>query len=123
VVRNPYDNVATIATRAGVGLEMALSRYERFVRCNARVKAGLEKDEVFEYRHEEFISNPSAVLTRMCGYLGLDAPQEYLKGCAAIVFESPKKSRHKVEWPVEIKGRVERLIGEVEFLNGYGFER
>jgi hypothetical protein len=122
VVRNPYDNITTIAKRDGLDLERAFQRYFRLVERNARIRALLDPGELLEYRHEDLISRPRDVLTTMCGFLGLDAPEEFLEGCAGILFESPRRSRHEAGWSRELVARVAERMAEFEFLEGYRFD-
>ena len=53
---------------------------------------------VLTLRHENFVRDPESQLRNLCVWLGVDHSEDYLSACAGIVFESPHKSRYKVEW-------------------------
>jgi hypothetical protein len=127
VLRNPYDNIATITTRKQKldpppTLGENLEYYFSLVGTVADVKARVPEADMLDVRLEDFIADPKAALARMCAFLGVDAPADYLEDCASIVYESPNKSRHKVEWtPAQIDD-VARRISRYDFLAGYTFD-
>ena len=51
-----------------------------------------------------------------------DSASKYLRDCASILYESPNKSRHKVDWTREQIDDVARRIARYPFLEGYTFE-
>jgi hypothetical protein len=128
VLRNPYDNIATIFQRKLQKLEAPPSLAEStdyyFSLCEtvAELKARVPVAEMIDVRLEEFISDPKGTLRRACEFLGVDAGEEYLSDCAAIVYESPNKSRHKAEWTPALIDDVARRMARFEFLSGYTFE-
>lgn len=126
VVRNPFDNIATIALRKAEGnspdMETHIERYFKVCQSVTTVKAMVDAVDLFEIRHEDFITDPKAQLGRLCHWLGIEPSGNYLETCASIVFDSPKKSRHKVEWNEALKQKVISKIDEFPFLEGYTFE-
>jgi sulfotransferase family protein len=127
VVRNPYDNIATMHKRAlehdrNAALRTAVADY--FSRCemNAELKELLGSSAVLDARHESFIEDPRSALRRLCGFLDLGYTEDYLEDCASIVFGAPRKSRHDVGWSAASLDAVRTGIGRFDFLKGYSYE-
>ncbi len=131
VVRNPYDNISTML-RDGItnwnmkgrerGLRYSIEDY--FHRCTAvmALKERVEDAVMFDVRHESLVEDTQLHLARLCDFLGLEYSEGYLKDCASIVFPSPSKSRHKVDWDPESIRLVRNRIEEFDFLRGYSYE-
>lgn len=121
VARNPFDNIATMMLRGGRTFESAFERY--FANCEAIVRLGgrIGDEHLLRLRHEDVILSPRESLGRACAFLGVDAPEEYLEACAGILYPAPSRSREKVAWTEEQRGRVEARIAEFDFLAGYAF--
>lgn len=119
VTRNPFDNIATIAKRSDVTLETAADRHLALVAAIAKARTDYGPAEWIDLRQEDLIADPRAFLTRLCAFTGLDAPDDYLKDCASIVFAEPRKTRTGVAWPETLRARIEAAIGETSFLSGY----
>lgn len=77
---------------------------------------------MIDVRLEDFIAEPGATLARICRFLDLDAPEDYLRDCASIVYDSPNKSRHKAAWTSEQIDAVARRMEAFPFFAGYSFE-
>jgi hypothetical protein len=122
VVRNPYDNLATLQARhrTPVPIETVMDRY--FAECETieKVSAKLEGALIVS-RHEDFVQDPKPEITRLCNFVGLDTTDDYLADCASIVRASTNKSRKKVAWTAEQRARVDREIERYSFLRGYNF--
>lgn len=131
VVRNPYDNISTML-RDGVfdwrtngrGRDLRRSIEDYFSLCEAmkRFEERTDPSDVFEVRHEEIVEDPERALLRLCAFLGLEAPEDYLRDCAAMVFRAPSRSRSRVEWSAEDVELVRRRSEEFQFLRGYSYE-
>ncbi len=126
-IRNPYDNIATMHKRAleqdrnhtlSATVEDYLSRCE----MNAGLKERLGNGAVLDVRHESFVEDPKSLLRELCGFLGLGYDEGYLEDCASIVFGSPRRSRHDVEWDDASLAAVCAGIGRFDFLRGYSYE-
>lgn len=122
VIRNPYDNIATMMERGGRTFEDAFERY--FVNCSAIVSLSEEigSERLLRIRHEDVILDPRATLDRACRFLGVKADDAYLEACAGILFSRPSRSRSKIDWTDDQRARVDRGIDEYPFLSGYSFE-
>jgi hypothetical protein len=133
VVRNPYDNIATMSRRRDtrlprgerdrpVGVREAAGRYFSLCETVTSVTARLPASEVFHLRHEDLIAAPAERLRDLCGFLGRTAPDDYLDDCAAVVFGESRRSRDGVEWSAEEVELVAREIARFGFLMGYTFD-
>jgi hypothetical protein len=122
VVRSPFDNISTMMMRGGRTFESAFDRY--FANCESIVQLGerIGPEAVLRLRHEDVVVSPTESLTAACEFLGVTADPAYLEACASILYDSPSRSRSKVTWTDEMRERVERRIGEFDFLAGYRFD-
>jgi hypothetical protein len=124
VVRNPYDNVATMHRhrQAGPNLEDNVDRYRRMCEINLRLAGEIPKENLLEIRLETLIARPKETLADICQFFDVSADPEYLEACAGIVSPSPSRTRHDIEWTPTEKARVAALIRECPHLDGYSFE-
>jgi hypothetical protein len=122
VIRNPYDNVATIFRRSKRDLEGSLDFYFRHVNGVAGIRDRIPEADLLEIRHEGIIADPTQHLKQLCAFLGLEPDEKYLCDCASILFESPKRTREGVEWTPDQRARIEAEIARLPFLNGYRFD-
>ena len=122
VVRNPYDNISSISKGGNKSLIDSIELYFSLCETVADVRKKLKTEELFEIRHETFIDDPKNFLKNICSFLGTDAPEDYLNGCASIVFKSPRKTRYNAQWNNVLIDIVKERIAEVPFLEGYSYE-
>ena len=126
VVRNPFDNIATMARRKAkqnsLDIRGTIDRYFRVCESVMKVTAMADRVDVYDLRQEDFIQDPKGQLRNLCLWLGVEPSLDYLEACSSIVFESPHKSRHKIEWSEDLKQEVESKIRSFPFLEGYTFE-
>ena len=92
VVRNPWDNVATIARREGRSLEDACAYYFALWDGVSRLRGELDDSEYIVLRHEEVVADPAARLAALCRFLALPTDARYLHGCASVVWPEPATS-------------------------------
>jgi len=122
VVRNPYDNIATLHRwRPNKGIKKLAPRHFALLKANAKLRRRLG-DRVMDVRHEELVAAPRERLTELCRFVGLEPSPEYLEACAQIVFASPHQSRHEVVWPPKLRTKVDNRIASYDFLAGYSFD-
>ncbi|MEX0834343.1 MAG: sulfotransferase [Actinomycetota bacterium] len=121
VVRNPYDNIATMAARLDVSL--AAASQEFFLLCEElrEVRTMLTPGELYTIRHEGFVQDPARRLASLCEWLDVEPEAEYVRNSAGVVFESPRKTRGAADWTPDLVARVEREMGQFDFLAGYSF--
>lgn len=121
VVRNPYDNIATMYQRRNAPLDRRVDYYFSLCRTVSELKQRLEVSEVIDVRHEDVVSHPAAELTRLGSFLDLDISSDFVEDCASILFPSPRRTRDSAPWTDELLTRVQDGIDQFDFLRGYSF--
>ena len=122
VVRNPFDNVATMARRRpDRSIDLALDQYLRQAETVARLRGRLDPAELVDVRHEDLIADPSATLRRLCEFLELEVEEDHLRDCASIVRATPHRSREAADWPDGAVGRIEEACASLPGLDTYAF--
>jgi len=122
IVRNPYDNIATICLRrTDQDLDASIEEYFALCAKVAGILPRLDEAEVVAMRHEAFVADPPGGLAEYCRRLGVQAPPEFLAACAATVFEAPRKTRHKIAWEPATIERIAERMAQYPFLSGYTF--
>lgn len=122
VVRNPFDNISTIAARSDLTLEQSSHRYFSLCGMIKEIKKQISTLDLFDLRQESLIGDPVGSLKGLCHFLGEEPGDDYLTSCSRIVYKSPHKSRNDTSWDQELIAKVENRIGEFAFLKGYSFE-
>jgi hypothetical protein len=123
IVRNPYDNISTIASRNKVPLERAADIYFEMCDAVASVRAVADAREWHEIRHEEFVADPVATLRGLAAFVGVSAPEDWLAACKVIVHERPNKSRHGAPWTPGLIAQVGARAGAFAFLQTFSFDK
>jgi hypothetical protein len=128
IVRNPYD---MIATQAYSGNEKQLKVTEndlsksiefnaaKFQTIDRLIKEGAM--DIFTIKHESLLSEPDYIITSLITWLKLDVYDGYIEACKAHLFSAPHQSRHEVTWTDEQIKKVNMLISNYNFLEGYSF--
>ena len=135
VVRNPYDNIATMLlynehqkfkvneTRKyddKEALESQIISYFHQVRSVVEMinEVGLK---VIEIHIKEFIANPKATLRNLCLALQIDCSEAYLHMCSSKAFTSESRSRSLVKWTPSLIDMVYQNIQKYKHLQRYSF--
>jgi hypothetical protein len=123
VIRNPYDNITTMFLKRTVNrsLRRTMKNYFSLCETNAEIKRRVGEDAICELRHEDFTKAPKDHLHSLCGFLGLEPGADYIDACAALVFDSPRKRRHDIEWSEANIALVEDYMSRYDFLQGYTY--
>jgi hypothetical protein len=119
VVRNPFDNIATMMVRGGRTFEDAFGQYAANCESIVPLSERIGKESVIRIRHEDLVQDPQGTLESLCGFLGVDAGRDYLEAASSILYRSPSRSRDSVDWPPERARRVDGLIDRFDYLSGY----
>lgn len=119
VIRNPYDNIATLSRRRQEPLSVTTDRY--FFMCDSAValQSWVEQEEWHELRHEDLISEPRRTLTDLCHFVGVAPLDGYLEACCSIIYASPHRSRFDVEWPPPLLDQIATRCSSISFLRNY----
>lgn len=121
VMRNPYDNLATMMLRSGRTFESAFARYFEGWRLIEQLLPHIAPEHLRQLRHEDLVANPREELDQLCAFLGVPAPDDYLEACAGIIYPSAARSRESIDWTEEQRHRVDAAIGDTAGLSGYSF--
>jgi hypothetical protein len=121
ILRNPFDNIAAMVQK-GQSLNGAIDEYFMLLRTNRAIIKGIGPENAATLYHEDIVADPKAELARLCAFLGVETPSDYLDACASIVFPAPRHPRHKIAWPADIIRTLERRIAAKPMLDRYGFE-
>lgn len=123
VIRNPYDPISIMMVRGKRTFENAIGHY--FASCETLVemRKHLDGSNLLAVKYEDFVDHPETNLTKICRFLGIEASDDYLKACVNVLYESPDRSRHIVEWDSRWIEVVKSKIDRFDFLEGYSFER
>ena len=124
--RNPYDIIArrSLVLRDGVpkrSVAEAITDLAAMTDVNEKL-IGEGRYEVTTIRHEALIADPQDELARLCEFVGVEPGPGYLDACAAIVYESPHRTRDRVEWSEADRRAVDEIIARHAFLRGYSFD-
>lgn len=122
VVRNPFDNITTMAFRTNSTILRETMHYFELCLKNTLILEIAEPQNVLNIRHEDLIAAPEATLARMVSFLDLEADANFFKDCAGILYGSPHKSRDKHQWSPKEKDLVLSQSTKFPFLADYTFE-
>ncbi len=124
VIRNPFDNIATISDKreGDDGISPAVGEYLRLCATVDQLRGRLEPEALLDVRHETLLADPHETLGRCCSFLGVEPDEAYLQDCASILFSEPRRTRSQVEWSSEHLHEVTRAIQRFDFLSGYSFD-
>ena len=133
-VRNPYDTI-TLKTiklcggkkRSAGFLKTKMNRavliHEMQAVKNTRLLNQIDPKDVFIYKSEDMITDPSSQLTRLCNFLQVPVSSDYLDSCASCVFKEPNRRRFEFNnWTAERKQKVAAMIEKYDFFSGYDWE-
>jgi Sulfotransferase family len=132
VVRNPYDNITTIArkihtihpglVRAGQApLPTAIEYYFTLCETVKRVRETCSP-AMIDVRHEAFVASPASGLRRIGAFLNLPMADDYLRVCATVVYDRPRASRTQADWTPALIADVQDRMRGFPFLDGYRFD-
>ena len=132
-VRNPYDiaitNIMNWAGKKDITdknylqkmIENHIQRLSKMSADNLALLDRINTQVVFMNRHEDMVAAPTEQLAKLCRFLGVEASEDYLNDCAAVVHEKPRKSRYELDWTEEQKEKVAEMIEQYDFLSHYSW--
>ncbi len=121
VVRNSFDTIASRRNMKQVWADYGIEKYFANADNVELVAEMLEDDELLRVHHEDLIADTPGVMERLCSFLDVEPAEEYLAACDEFVFDSPKQTRHEIEWTDEEIERIERKNAEYDWLARYSF--
>ena len=72
--------------------------------------------------HEELIRDSKGAVSRLLGFLELEAYPGYLEDCSRVLFDKPTQTRRRLPWTPQLVSEVDRRIRPYPLLEGYSFE-
>ncbi len=108
VVRNPYDNIATMHRRAPrASLAEHADTYFHLAATADTVRARIPDERYREVHLEDLVADPAGTLESLCSFLGVPVEHDYLDACASIVYPAPSKTRDAAPWTPELLASVD----------------
>lgn len=123
VIRNPYDNIKTMATKdfGGLKLEVAMELYFLLCQGVTSIKERIDPSNILNIRHESLIENSQKVLEEINDFLGVDTPNAYVENGSKIIYNKPHKSRHETKWNEQLINTIRENIDKYDFLKNYEY--
>ncbi|XP_078363619.1 uncharacterized protein LOC144647794 isoform X1 [Oculina patagonica] len=136
VIRNPFDNIATMAMRLikdlrteqhsekqniSKQLDNSIRRYFK-IATNCQATKEAYGDRVLDIPGEDFVRDPSKYLRQICDFLEITCSEDYLRDCSSIVDPVPSVTRNMLVWTPEQIEQVYDYMRPLEFLQSYTFE-
>lgn len=122
IVRNPFDNIATMMLRTGRSFDSAFDEYFHNWNAATALRGRLQPEELLVISHESLLADPRAELRRLCSFLGVDSAENYLEACAGILYSSPRRSRDAMAWTPAQLGMIEDRVAGINELRAYSFD-
>ena len=79
-------------------------------------------DSVLEVHNCDLVKEPAGVVMKMCEFVGVDCPVDYIQTCVEKTFKTVSKSRNLVVWPQDLKEIVEERKHKYPFFHRYTFD-
>jgi hypothetical protein len=122
VMRNPYDVISTMSLKDHRPLQQSINKFFDLCSAVAHVRQNTSLADIYDLRHENFVSGPRPALKGLCDFFSLSQDDAYLAASASIVFKSPHRSRYDVPWNRRLIDNVEEKLERFPFLAGYGYD-
>ena len=138
MVRNPYDNIATMTLRSlkirTQDAHAAKSKINntKAMNYNVQLYLGAVKrnhelikrfgSRLLTLHSEDVIANPKEQIKKLCEFFDVTCTEDYLIDCASIIYKSTSQSRRTVVWRNADKQRVEKALRFYPFLKRYTFD-
>ena len=142
VLRNPYDNIATIILYiALLGTKQQFGDFKKLNRT-LKVRSILVDNQIgyyfamhkaildakttynldmIEIHSKDFISDPKGILSKICSSLGVICYDDYLEICNNKVYKYESRTRHLLEWTEKQLERIQKNIDKYADLKQYSF--
>ncbi len=74
---------------------------------------------VLEIHNADFVKDPRKTISRICTFLDLPCPEDYLQACYDKAYKTESKSRNLVVWPDDVLAEVEAAVVSILFFRRY----
>jgi len=137
VIRNPYDNIATMLIYKTSGLKITEVKHsdkvhkvdsssvrqktDKYFELFQAIQEAEEKYnlDVLEVHGKDLIGNPKDSILKMCNFLGVSCSESYLQICTNKLFPSESKTRYKIKWDDHLISYVQQYIIKYDSLKEY----
>lgn len=126
-VRNPWDNIASIAAREGIARGRSLPEladyYFSLLEAAERGLDAVGPDvRILRSHHEDLIREPKTELIRVFELLELAVDTPFIGACARFVHAAPRPTRYRTDWPAGLIESVANRARGFAFLDRYAFD-
>jgi hypothetical protein len=120
-LRNPYDIISNWTVGKPWPLKNSIKTFEQFAHSSQKVcyDSDFPRESILQVRNEDLCRYPSDWIVEICHFLSLTPYPDYVDACASIIFKSPNRRISEVEWDSKSIEKVEKIINEYHFLDGY----
>ena len=142
VIRNPYDNIATMVIYKHVNFNASevvkiknsnmvlnasrelvhqkINYYFNLFRASELMRQQFNLD-VMDVHGKDLITNPMVIINKMCNFLRVSCSNNYLNTVSRKIFSSESKTRYKVTWTNEQLSEIEENILKYDSLRRYSY--
>jgi hypothetical protein len=115
VVRDPFDNIATMYLRGRYPilrqpLRKCIDDFAAMTRTIEALHDSLPSDEFLEVHYEDLIDRPVECLQGLCTFLGVESERDHILSATAILNPSASRSRDRLVWSAPDVQAVDRII-------------
>ena len=142
VIRNPYDNIATLAffefdnvTKENFGDIKNSNKTFKFeshvitdvINAYFRLQRAIQKGirtynlDIIVIHNKNVILEPKNTLIKLCNFLQVTCSNEYLQICTNKIYKAESKTRHMIEWTTEQLRVIQQNIDKFSWFEGYNF--
>ncbi len=140
VVRNPYDMVATrilyrLSSVKGHKANFSASHPVKNAKTITQAINGLRSEaeavesfidqresSTFEMHNLDFIHQTEDVMLKLCSFLNLDCPDDYLQVCREATFKQSSRSRQSLKWTKSHQKAMSKVVADFSFFRRYSFQ-
>jgi hypothetical protein len=112
VIRDPYDNVATMTRAIG---KNAFGLFERLTKIVLDIR---KTHDVLDLHLADLIDKPGQAIKLLMRYLGLKHNSDYINACSSIIFNKPNRTSKQHDWGGN-RDKVTRTIDGCEWFDRY----
>ncbi|KAJ7357589.1 hypothetical protein OS493_024401 [Desmophyllum pertusum] len=131
VIRNPFDNIATICTRRlqvipdnrhklnnVTALDFCIEKYFQQTQTVQKLHE-LSKYQILAVYSRDMSAKPRETLLTLCRFLGVKCYNEFVDSTLKVLYSKPSKTRYSVERTDVQKIRVTNEINKYQFLKSF----
>ena len=123
VVRNPYDQAATMYRNKARNPtpEITLKNLFNNMQAVYEMKNNLQLD-IHEVHLPNLVNNPQEELQKLCNYFELECSPSYIKVCMSKLYKQVHRTRAGIRWTPALKKIVENATRTFPWYRDYTFE-